>query len=323
MRRIEPAFPDLLPVTHRLGALPVGSERILDPVEMRLVLPFPVREPERGERTLPRRPVRLLVHASAARANGEYLAAILEGGSGAVVVLDSECRPTDLPAGSQLARVTALAPWLPDMWGGKRLPELGEWRACGASAGVLLGLAPVPRVHEAIWSVAESAAATGAEFLLAMPLCLPAEDRHRVYDRNAGEKGDGELEDLLFHTDLAALALDLEREATRAALRSGLREGLPGPATSMAGAELAAACNALLLWARRLDLLDGVGSAGWQLRRAARALLATGRAPAELLSEDNLRIVPGFDAWVEAFARALWSGQGEPFDAFLARWIEA
>lgn len=321
MRRIDPAFPDLLPLTHRLGALPAGDDRILDPVEMRLVRPFPVREPERGERSLPRRPVRLLVHATTACARADQVATILEGGSGVVVILDAECRPGDLPAGPQPGRVSVLAPWLPDMWGGWELPELGEWRSRGASAGVLLGLAPVPRVREAIWAAVESAVAGGAEFVLAMPLCLPAEDRHRVYDQLAGEKGDGELEDLLFHTDLAALALELEREASRAALRSGLREGLPGPSTSTAGTELTAASNALLLWARRLDLLDGVGSAGWQLRRAARALLATGRDPGELLVEDNLRIVPGFDPWVEAFARALWSGQGEPFDAFLARWV--
>lgn len=321
MRRIEPAFPDLLPITHRLGALPAGTDRILDPIEMRLVRPFPAREPERGERSLPRRPVRLLAHAATACANADYFAAIIAGGSGVVVMLDAECRPGELPAAHQPGRVAVLAPWLPELWGGRRVPELGEWRSSGASAGVLLCLAPVPRVREAIWAAVESAAEGGAEFVLAMPLGLPAEDRHRVYDEHAGEHGDGELEDLLFHTDLAALALELEREASRAALRFGLREGLPGPATSIAGPELSAASNALLLWARRLDLLDGVGSAGWQLRRAARALLATGRDPRELLVEDNLRIVPGFNPWVEAFARALWSGQGEPFDAFLSRWV--
>jgi hypothetical protein len=82
-----------------------------------------------------------------------------------------------------------------------------------------------------------------------------------------------------------------------------------------------AASAQLLLWARRLDLLDGVSSAGWQLRRAAQALLASRRDPQALVAEDNLRVIPGFTPWVEAFARSTWSGAGEPFDEVLARWI--
>jgi len=161
----------------------------------------------------------------------------------------------------------------------------------------------------------------GYQFVVSMPLALPPRDRHRAYDRFGGENGNGELEDLLFHSDLAGLAVELERETARLCRRVGLAEGLPGPATGATPADAFAASAALLLWARRLDLLDGVGSLGWQLRRAARALLASGRDPNELVAEDNLRIVPGFTPWVESFARALWDGAGEPFEGSRARWL--
>jgi hypothetical protein len=186
---------------------------------------------------------------------------------------------------------------------------------------VLLALCPVPDAHELLGAVLHDARRAGASFVLAMPLSLPAEDRHRVYDAQAGELGDGGLEDLLFHTDLSQLTLDLEREVTRICRREGLCEGLPGPATSASECAAFSAASAMCLWARRLDLLDGVGSPGWQLRRAARALLASGRDPHLLVAEDNLRIVPGFTPWVEAFARSLWAGVGEPFDEHLGRWV--
>ena len=35
--------------------------------------------------------------------------------------------------------------------------------------------------------------------------------------------------------------------------------------------------------------------------------------------EDNLRIVPGFDPWVESFTRAVWFG-GDPLDSAWQRW---
>jgi hypothetical protein len=161
----------------------------------------------------------------------------------------------------------------------------------------------------------------GASFVVAAPLVLTPEDRHRAYDAAAGEQGDGALEDLLFHTDLGVLMTEIERETTRCCLGLGLSEVLPGPSTSLDTSGAFAAGAALLLWARRLDLLDGVNSSGWQLRRAARALLASGRDSSQLVAEDNLRIVPGFNPWVEAFARSLWCGEGPPFDEYLERWI--
>ena len=45
------------------------------------------------------------------------------------------------------------------------------------------------------------------------------------------------------------------------------------------------------------------------------------RDPQALVAEDNLRVIPGFTPWVEAFARSAWGGSGAPFDDVLARWI--
>jgi hypothetical protein len=104
-------------------------------------------------------------------------------------------------------------------------------------------------------------------------LTLPAEDRHRAYDAHAGEDGDEELENALFHCDLGRQAVELERAAGRACHALGLAEGLPGPACSVTAAQTTWGSGQLLLWARRLDLLDEISSCGWQLRRAARAFL--------------------------------------------------
>jgi hypothetical protein len=154
-----------------------------------------------------------------------------------------------------------------------------------------------------------------------MPLRLPPEERRRVYEVHAGESGDVALEDLLFHTDLGQLALLMEREASRIALSSGVTEALPGPATAIVKEGTFAAGTALMLWARRLDLIDGVASLGWQLRRAARALMASSHDIHTLLGEDNLRVVPGFTPWVEMFTRSVLARSGQPFDETLARWL--
>jgi hypothetical protein len=75
----------------------------------------------------------------------------------------------------------------------------------------------------------------------------------------------------------------------------------------------------LRLWARRLDQSHEESSWGWRLRRAAAALDRLPKDPAALAMEDNLRIVPGFDPWVESFTRALWFG-GDPVDSAWKRW---
>ncbi len=75
----------------------------------------------------------------------------------------------------------------------------------------------------------------------------------------------------------------------------------------------------LRLWARRLDQCHEESSWGWRLRRAATALEKLPNDPATLAMEDNLRIVPGFDPWVESFTRAVWYG-GDPLDSAWQRW---
>jgi len=324
MRRIDPAFPDLLPLSHRLGPVPVpedGERAVLDPVEMRLLRASSPHPRAVGERTVPRRPIRVLVHAATAAHEGEMLAALVRAGCGVLVVVDAPLPPGRVPAPGFPGQVVAVAPWLPELWGGEALPALGGWRERGIEAGVLLGLGPAPGAAEQVQQAICEAVKQGAGFAVAVPLALPPEDRHRIYDRRAGEAGDGALENLLFHTDLGRLAAGLEREASRRCRSVGLAEVLPGPATSLVGCEVFRAATQLLLWARRLDVLEGVASAGWQLRRAAQALLASRRDPGPLLAEDNLRVLPGFNPWVEAFARSAWSGAGEPFEAVLAKWL--
>lgn len=322
MQRIEPAYPDILPVTHRLGAPPrAGAEAAVDPVDMRLRRDEGVEGPAASDRSLPRRPFTFLVHAATARAEREQLAKLLAAGCGAVVVLDDEIGPSDLPESGTAGQVVALAPWFPELYGGRGVGELAAWKARGTRAGILIALAPCPGPARRVEEAVDDAARAGADFVVAAPLCLPAEERHRAYDRYSGEEGDGELENLLFHSDLAQLSLRLEQAVSRATRRLSLAEGLPGPATALVAADTVWAAGQLLLWARRLDALDGMGSPGWQLRRAARALVASRQLPKTLLAEDNLRVVPGFNPWVEAFARGAWGGGGPPFDDVEARWL--
>ena len=324
MRRIEPAFPDLMPLSHRLGPIPspAGEDgAVLDPVEMRLVRVGTLRQRPVSDRSVPRRPIRLLAHAATVAHERGLLEELVKAGCGILIVLDGDLAPGWVPAPTFPGQLAVIAPWLPELWGGEPIRPLSAWRERGASAGVLLCLGPTLNPLEQVRQGVADAVAAGAEFVLASPLAAPPEDRHRIYDRRAGEAGDGALENLLFHTDLGQLASDLEREASRACRNLGLLEGLPGPATSLVGKEAFAAAAQLLLWARRLDMLEGVGSEGWQLRRAAQSLLASRRDPQPLLADDNLRVLPGFNPWVEAFARSAWSGAGEPFDSMLARWL--
>lgn len=323
MQRIEPAYPDLLPLAHRLGAVPSArSGPVLDPVDMRLRFsdsPAPSAVPDRS---VPRRPFSFLVHARAAQAEREQLAKLLEAGCGALIVVDAPLDPQEIPAVEARSQVVALVPWFPELYGGGPLGGLAAWKLEGYRVGVLLALAPCPEPRRRVAAAVAEAAQAGAEFVLAAPLCLPADERHRAYDRHAGEDGDEELENLLFHSDLGRLNLELEQAASRAALANGLTEGLPGPATALLPAESVWAACQLLLWARRLDALDAMGSPGWQLRRAARALLASRQHFDTLMAEDNLRVIPGFNPWVEAFARGAWGGGGPPFDEVRSRWLQ-
>ncbi len=320
MLRVEPTFPDLLPVSHRLGGVPSRAGVVLDPVEMRLAWGSAAERPGDRDRAVPRRPVRLLVHAAVARSDAGRLTRLLEAGCGAVLVLDDELRPDEVRAPALAGQVVVVAPWLPPLWAERPLPDLAAWRQRGVPAGVLLALGPMIDAQAQVAAAVGAAVGAGAAFAVAAPLAVPAEERHRLYDAHGGEAGDRELEDLLFHTDQVHASARMERLASRACAGTGLAESLPGPATSGVAADVVAATCSLLLWARRLDLLDGVSSAGWQLRRAAHALLASAREPRPLIAEDNLRVIPGFTPWVEAFARSLWLGCGSPFDEVAGRW---
>lgn len=322
MQRIEPAFPDLLPIQYRFGDVPPAVEGVrLDPVAMKLVWPDDRVRRRRGDRSIGRKPVQVLVHAAQALQEKDYISHLLELGCGVVLVLDEPISAAEFPVPRLAGQVVALAPWLPSLWWGGAVEPLRGWEERGVSAGVLLGLAPVPDPLGEVARGVEAAKGSGGSFVVAAPVCTPPLDRRRIVDERYGAEGDAGLEDFFFHNELGDVVYRMERAASRLAREAGMLERLPGPATSTLGSGTFGAGASLLLWARRLDLLDGVASVGWQLRRAARALLASGRDVGTLLRDDNLRILPGFDPWVEAFARSLWCGAGPPFDEVLARWL--
>ncbi len=324
MRRVEPAFPDLLPITHRIGGQPSRpGAPVLDPVEMRLRWSAsPVLSARRGG-PLPSRPVRALVHAAALAEERQWLTQFLEAGNGLLVVWDGDGSLDTLPEPRLVGQVVVVTPLLPSGWGGSPVRSLQPFLERGLDAGVLLALAPVVRALEEVDRSVMEGLEAGAQFIAAIPLALPPGDCHRLYESLAGEEGDGELENLLFHSDHGSLTEVMERDASRLCARAGVDEFIPAPATATSPQRAARALSQLLLWARRLDLLDGSSSPGWQLRRAAWALRAAGKDPLILAAEDNLRIVPGFDPWVEAFTRSLWQGGGEPFDSIRERWLAA
>lgn len=322
MRRIEPALPDLLPLSFQLG--PAGSPSVavpFDPVELRHPRSQSATQLRQGDRTILKKPARLLVHAEIARFEREHLDRLVENGYGLLVVLDAGLDPGELPQPLLDRQIVAAVPTAPALWGGDSTLDLAAWRQARIPAGILLGLAPAPDATAYVRDTILAGRDQGAEFAVAVPVAVTAERRHEVYDERAGETGDSALENLLFHTDLTQLTRELEREASRCCRAAAMAESLPGPGTATVPADTFAAGATLLLWARRLDLLDGVGSLGWQLRRAAHALLAAGRGLSELLDEDNIRIVPGFTPWVEAFARSAWNAGGPPFDDALERWV--
>lgn len=324
MRRVDPAFPDLLPVTHRIGTPPSTVSGVaFDPVEMRLRWGSSLPPAARRGRVVPRRPVRALVHAAVVREERSWLEELLDAGCGLLITLDEDLLPGALPEPRLVGQVVVVAPRLPAAWGDANAIPLAPHLDQGIAVGLLLALAPAPGgVEEVRRSVAEGTRA-GAQFVAAAPLAVSPADRHRLYDSLSGEDGDPELENLLFHSDLSNLMEMMERELSRACAAVGVDEFIPAPATATFPRGAARAISELLLWARRLDALDGIDSLGWQLRRAARALLAAGKDPLVLAAEDNLRVVPGFDPWVEAFARSLWQGGGEPFDGVRERWMAA
>lgn len=322
MKRIDPAFPDLLPLTHRLGRFPASREGSrLDPVEMRLLLGEPPDQAPVRKLAAPRRPTRVMAHAAVVREQRELVEELLGAGHGLLLVLDQELLPSEIPAPMLDGQVAVVAPWWPAFWGGRGLVAMLEWQRDGFPCGILVAFAPSIGGGAEVQEAVVAAASAGATFVVVGPLAVAPEVRHQVYDRFAGDGGDTELENLLFHSDWGRLTLATEMAVSRTCREIRLAEGLQGPATAAADAVTFGVASGMLLWARRLDLLDGVTSQGWQLRRAAHALLASGRGAFALMAEDNLRVIPGFTPWVEAFSRALLHGAGMPLDEVRGRWL--
>ncbi len=320
MRRIEPTYPDLLPFTHQLGHVPLGPGGLaLDLVGMRLLRE--AMPASMGDSHVPRRPLRFLVYASVLQNRHRAVERLLAAGCGVLVVVDTELEISDLPSALAPEQVTLINLWLSPFWGEVPMVSLASFREEGFATGTLVALTPQFPIQGSMTEALVAAQKSGAQFVLFAPLSLSGEDKHLAYEAAFGEEGNDAFEDLLFHTEPVEVAKALEVHGSSMAPELGLREGLLGPGTALCKASCFAAACSLLLWARRLDLLDGVASQGWRLRRAAQALLVSGRDPFELMEEDNLRLVPGFDGWVEAFARSLWSRDGEPFVSLWLRWL--
>jgi len=320
VRRIEPAYPDLLPVTHLLrpGYLP-GKKVALDPIKLGVVWEdAPVRIlPAAG--SIPREPVRAMIFARVAVQRREILHRFLErGGFGLIVLDDLEITPSDLglDAFGETPRVTMLLPILPyPLSEGLQVPD--AWHS--TPWGAVLGLFPFPGAAAEIERRIEQLKTAGARFAVTAPLLLTPKDRHRILDGCEGTGVEAELENALFHADVSRGLHALERTAGVTLHNVGMDPFVPCMVPAGAEPNAVKTAAVLRLWARRLDQCHEEASWGWRLRRAATALDRLPNDPATLAMEDNLRIIPGFDPWVESFTRAVWYG-GEPLDEAWHRW---
>jgi len=320
MRRIEPAYPDLFPVTHvlRPGYMPCQKVS-LDPIRLGVVWEdAPVRIlPAEG--SVPREPVRAMVFARVAAERQDIFHRLLERGSYALVVLDDpELTPSDLglDAFDENPRVTILLPILPfPLSDGLQLPEAWIQSVWGA----VLGLFPFPGAGPEVERRIAQLKAAGARFAVTAPLLLTPKDRHRILDGCEGAGVEDELENALFHADVSRGLHALERRAGVTMHEVGMDPFVPCMVPHGQEPNAVRTAAVLRLWARRLDQCHEESSWGWRLRRAATALENLPNDPATLAMEDNLRIVPGFDPWVESFTRAVWFG-GDPLDSAWQRW---
>jgi hypothetical protein len=320
MRRVEPAYPDFLPITHlvRPGYLP-GPKVALDPIRMGVVWEDAPRRILPAEGAVPRDPVRAIVFARVAAERGDVLERLLERGSSALVVLDDiAITPGDLGLESFTddPRITALLPVLPfPLSDGLKAPtEWAEFRW-----GAVLGLFPFPGAADEVERRITQLEKSGARFAIAVPLLLTPKDRHRILDGSEGTGLEDRLENCLFHADVSRGLHALERLAGVTLDKVGMDPFVPCMVPGDRNPQAVRTAAMLRLWARRLDQSHEESSWGWRLRRAAAALDRLPNDPTALASEDNLRIVPGFDPWVESFTRAIWHG-GEPVESAWQRW---
>ena len=320
MRRVEPAYPDLVPITHvvRPGYLP-GPRVALDPIRMSIVWKEAPRRVLPAADTVPRVPVRTIVFARVARKRREILQRALEKGCSILLVLDEDgIAPGDLGLdkdGSAL-RLTPLLPVLPSALGNGLNPPT-SWS--GYTWGAIIGLFPFPgadaEVEDQVWKLSRSS----AEFAVAAPLLLTPKDRHKILDACEGSGMEDRMENALFHADVSRGLHALERRAGIVLRSTGMHPFITNSVPMGSHPEAVRTASRLRLWARRLDQSREESSWGWRLRRAASALEPLSNDPRDLANDDNLRVVPGFDPWVESFTRALWDG-GEPLDAAWKRW---
>ena len=320
MRRVEPAYPDLFPVTHvqRPGYLP-GSKVSLDPIKLGIVWEDAPRRILPAEGSVPREAIRAMSFARVARERGDVLQRVLERGGSVLLVLDDpETTPADLGFDDHPGdlRVSALLPVLPfPLSDGIKIPTAWkDWRW-----GAVLGLFPFPGADAEVERRIKQLKQEGARFAVGAPLFLTPKDRHRILDGCDGTGIADELENALFHADVGRGLHALERRAGVTMHEVGMDPFIPCMVPQGFQSNAVRTAAILRLWARRLDQCHEESSWGWRLRRAATALDQLPNDPAVLAMEDNLRVVPGFDPWVEEFTRAVWYG-GEPVDTAWQRW---
>jgi hypothetical protein len=212
--------------------------------------------------------------------------------------------------------VTCLLPVLPSpLAESMAMPRAwltGRW-------GVVLGLFPFPGAEAELEQRLTQLHTDGAAFAVAAPLLLTPKDRHRILDGCDGSGIVDRLENCLFHADPSRGLHALERRIGITLNGNGMEPVISTMVPSQLHPKAVRTAQLLRLWARRLDQSHEESSLGWRLRRAANALEPLGKDPELLAAEDNLRIIPGFEPWVESFTRALWAG-GEPLESAWRRW---
>jgi hypothetical protein len=320
MRRIEPAYPDLIPVSHvvRPGYLP-GQTVELDPIRMTVVWKDAPRRILPAERSVPRHPVRAIVFARVGIRRPEVIETLLERGSAVLLVLDeADIGPRDLGLDDTPGdtRITPVLPVLPSPVGIETRP-VERWN--GYRWGAVLGLFPFPGAEEDLEARVTRLKESGATFAVAAPLLLTPKDRHRILDDCDGNGNEDELENALFHADVARGLHALERQAGINFDAMGIEPVIGGMVPEGFNHVSVRTASLLRLWARRLDQSREESSWGWRLRRAATALDRLPKNPQELDCENNLRVIPGFDPWVLRFTRAIWNG-GDPVRSSWRRW---
>ncbi len=320
MRRIEPAYPDLFPITHvlRPGYLP-GAKVSLDPIRLGIVWDDAPRRILPAAGSVPRESIRAIAFARVVRERGDVFHRVLERGGSVLLVMDEhDVTPADLglDGPSDELRISVLLPVLPfPLSDGLKVPSAwSAWRW-----GAVLGLFPFPGTEAEVERRVNQLKSAGARFAVAAPLLLTPKDRHRILDGCDGTAVADQLENALFHADVARGLHRLERRAGVTLHEVGMDPFIPTMVPRGCQANAVRTGAILRLWARRLDQSHEESSWGWRLRRAATALEQLPSDPAVLAMEDNLRVVPGFDPWVESFTRALWYG-GEPVESAWRRW---